>query len=450
MILRPLLVTAWMLSFVDNVQSQWIQSGTLPNNVQALAISPDGSTIIADDGIYSLSKNVWTLTQTLNGLGTSIFLSHDGSIFASNLATPNVDIFSSSTTSPDTWNIISTIYGYSLGLDINTILKPSAATSDGKTLTLVSSKCYSNATTTLCDSLIFILQSNNVGSNYNLVQQLPGFPNDSSLHYNKISMSADGSILAALWTSRSCYTDPSQQTPSSVYIYSRGSKGMYYEQNIGDFSNWMDLTISSNGQILTVAICDTQGERVQFYSQVDGQYQLLSTSLYWNGYDDNGPFLSTSSDSSVVFVSIFGYNYFIFQRLNQTSWLQVQTIENGVGPEGEVPIFSSEDGSTFASFDAVYSGPPSQVSATPSPSSTASSIITATSTPTATSTSGNIPASNSSSTLPQSATITISVLSTALTLISIALFVKWFSNYRTKFMLRADSSDRSETFLRVN
>lgn len=175
---------------------------------------------IADDGIYTLSKNVWTLTQTLNGLGTSIFLSHDGSIFASNLATPNVDIFSSSTTSPDTWNIISTIYGYSLGLDIDTILKPSAATSDGKTLALVSSKCYSNATTTLCDRLIFILQSNNVGSNYVLAQQLTGFPNDSSLQYNRISMSADGSILAALWTSRSCYTDPSQQTLHlCIYIH---------------------------------------------------------------------------------------------------------------------------------------------------------------------------------------------------------------------------------------
>jgi hypothetical protein len=449
---RTLLVTAWLLSFVNNVQSQWVQSGSLPSETQVLAISPDGSTIIASDGIYTLSKNVWTFTQSLTGLGTSIFLSYDGSVFASSFTSPNVDIFSS-TTSPGTWKVSSTIYGYSLGLDSDTSLTISAATSDGKTLALVSSKCYNNATTSLCDRSIFILQSNVVGSNYVLAQQLTGLPKDSRLKYNRISMSADGSILAAFLSSEYCYAGPSQLPLAFVSVYSRGSDDLYSisEQNFGDYSNWSDLIISSKGQILTASLCDTQGKSVQYFTQVDGQYELLSTYIFWNGYEGNVPFLSTSSDSSVVFVSIYGFEYFIFQRLNQTSWLSVQTIVNSAGPKGVLPIFSSADGSTFLSGTVIYSGPSSQVSAAPSASPASSTLITATSTPTATSTSTRGgPSSISSSTLPQPATITISVLSTALTLISIALFVKWFSNYRTKLMLRADSSDRSEALLRVN
>jgi len=287
MMQRPLLVTAWLLSFVNNVQSQWVQSGSLPlpSQTQALAISPDGSSIIASDGIYTLSKNVWTLTQPLYGLGSTIFLSYDGSIFISRASYLNVDIFSSSTTSPDTWNVISTIYGYSLGLDTDSPLTPSAATSDGKMLALVSIKCYNNATTSLCNSLIFILQSDNVGSHYILKQKLSIESPPQEYTYNiqlkRLSMSSDGSILALLWSNPFCFTDPSQQSPSYVSIYSRGSDGVYAisEQNFGDYSNWNDLTISSNGQILTAAVCDTQGNRAQFYSLIDGQYQSCSISF---------------------------------------------------------------------------------------------------------------------------------------------------------------------------
>jgi hypothetical protein len=455
MMQRPLLVTVWMLSLADNVQSQWVQSGTVANVV--LGMSPDGSTIIVYNGINTIVKNVWTPTQSLLFLGSTIFLSYDGSIFASSYNTgtqsflsPNVGIFSS-TTSPGTWKVISTIYGYSLGLDSDATLTIAAATSDWKTLALVSSKCYSNATITLCDRSIFILQSNNVGSNYNLVQQLTGFPNDYNLQYNRILMSADGSILATLWSSGYCYTDPSQQTPAYVAMYSRGSDGMYAisTQNFGDHPYWRDFAISSNGQILTAAVCDTQSSRIQFYLLVNGQYQSIS--ILWSGpfSPGTGQILSTSSDSSVIFVSVSS-NINILKQLNQTSWFQVQSIS-----ESTALIFSSADGSTFVSSGAstvVYSGPPSQVSATPSASPTASTLITATPTPTATSTStGNSPASISASTLPQPATITISVLSTALTLIIVALFVKWFSTYRKKAIFRADGSERrSEPVLWVN
>jgi hypothetical protein len=378
---RSLFVIVLMLSLVGNVKSQWVQSGTIPK-VQVLAISPDGSSIIAFDGagqgggVFTFSNNDWTLTQSLGGLGSSIFLSNNGSIFASSVSSPNVDIFSSSLTSPGTWKVISTIYGNSLGLDKTTTLSPAAVSSDGKTLVLVSSKCYNNGTAFNCDKSIFLLQSDFVGYNYVLKQQLTKeFPEIYfyDIQYNRISMSADGSILAALWSSGYCYTSPSRQAPASVTIYSRGSDGIYVvsDQNIGDYSNWNDLTVSSNGHILNAAVCDdVQGERIQFYSQVDGQFQLLSISsiegALTQGYGAIGPLLSTSVDSSVVFVCGFinqdespVYENIILKQWNQTSWIQVENIVTASNSQVQLLIFSSSDGSTFVSNGVVYIGPPS-------------------------------------------------------------------------------------------
>ena len=121
-----------LLSIINNVQSQWVPAATtIPD--QILSLSPDGSTAIGRTGIYTKTGTEWSLAQLIPPSyklpyysqinSVALFLSEDGSRFAvSNLSAcgvyvdSSIDIYDAS---PDkkNWNVSSSIYGSSLGLD---------------------------------------------------------------------------------------------------------------------------------------------------------------------------------------------------------------------------------------------------------------------------------------------------------------------------------------------
>jgi len=485
---RILFLSSFVLSCV---KSQWTPESTIIDTV--IALSPDGLTAIFSRGIYTKANISWILTQPLtfasNQYMRGLFLSEDGSVIAiSNSSQLGSIIEIYNMLSPGVWSVSSTISASYLGVDSSAVIYPAAISSDKNTLIVVDTISFTD---------IFIL--NQDVSGFVLKQQLLGLP---YFGINKLALSADGSTLATLWAN------------SIVIIFARNPDGTYkISEEHSSFINWNQLAISADSQILIGAVSATTPDftrYIHFFSRIDGRYQLISIVNVGGGtknFDgDPGMLLCISSDASIIFSSVGNnpsaqnmFSIITLRRINQSTWLIAQTITDPSPPQQNDysfgwPLVCSADGSTFLSgatnnppypnplYSLTYSFtatlPSPQASSTPSSSSsptatqstTTSSTSTAIVTKTVTASSSNSASSSaslspstsssssptygssssSSSTLPQPATITISVLSTTLTLISIALFVKWFSNYRTKLTLRADSSDRSEALLRVN
>jgi hypothetical protein len=360
---------------IGAAHSQWVQSGSIPPG--AIALSPDGSTIIGgglaqkDSGIYTLTNNIWTLTQPLV-LGKTIFLSYDGSMFASSSLYTSIDIFKS--TSPGTWKILSTIYASTLGLNQSAGLAPAAVTSDGNTLVITSTTLQPGGCNP-CFTDIFILTSSD-NTNFVLKQQMSGLPSPTSFVYSGMSLSSDGTILATLWTNG---TDgktpiPSQTTP--VIIFKKGSDGLYTVNQQNDYSNWNQLALSPDGQIMIGASFnaiydDINGyyqvtTQAQYFSRVNELYQLMSVaniSSFNDARSKNLPFsyskVSMSLDAAIVFFSSNSpqARLFILKRFNQTSWLEVEDVSGGQYLSN---IYCSSNGSTFVIASGpsqVYTGP---------------------------------------------------------------------------------------------
>jgi hypothetical protein len=465
----------WILFFfIIGSDCQWVPSGTIPDLV--IALSPDGSTAIANTGIYiQTGSSTWTLTHPFTFTNMKgLFLSRDGTVFAISNSTSfgyNIDMFSKIN---GIWTVSSIIYGSSLGVDSDAFLYPAAVKSDGKTMVVVSIGQKSFGTD------IFILVGN--GLNFNFQQQLLDLP---YLVFHELSYSLDGSTLAILWRFPS-----NSELGSPVYIYSRGNDGVYkIVEEHSSFSSWYRFAISSDSQFLIGSTNSPDTDiHLFFFSRINNRYQQVQDIYNSECYAVED--LSVSSHASFVFLSCMMptglYSVFILQQSNQTSWSVVQTLADskpGDSDFGE-SLQNSFDGSILLSSaynphtggqdvtnsytnSAFPSPPPPQAtakttaSATSSASSTFSSAASAsaTSSTSATSTSSSSAthsasisstgsssstqtpswsasptnnADNASSLSPfssPSVTITISVLSTAIILFSIAVFVNWFRKY---------------------
>jgi hypothetical protein len=276
-------------------------------------------------------------------------------------------------------------------------------------------------------------------------------------------MSADGSILATLWSNRNSFNGVA--TP--VVIFSQGNDGSYViTEEHSNFMNWDQIAISSDGQLMAGTVEGPHYE-VHFFYRIESRYQLMNVvdlGPWDNQIEDGGIQLCITSGATIVFVSVknsqeIGYpGIVVLEQSTQNTWSVEQTLTTTFFGE----LLCSGDGSLLFSVDNdvtdIYSGPKApQASPTatssPTKSPSASSTITSTfSASMSTSASPFGKSSSLSSTLPQSVTITISVLSTTLFLLFFAMFAKWYAKYRTNSMHRdiGSISERSETLLRVN
>ena len=477
------LVAINLAVLVKVVQSQWVQMETIPD--QVLAVSSDGSTAIALTGIYRKSGTSWTLLQQIPFSSTPVFLLSDGSSFAIRsldfTLCPNIDVYKA--ISSTFWNVTSSINSCNLGLDLDDIFSPSASTSDGRILIATGSNVeYSG-------SDFYVLVNN--GLEYVLKQQLIGLPYDLPF---QVSISADGSILAFLWTSISCQDSP-HSTP--VTILALGSDGTYViVEEHNSFWNWSHLAISANGKTLVGTSCpsSTLVSQAHFFSWIDGHFQYISALnlAYIESPSLNlapGVPLCISSDASIIFTSVdpgnmdYVFSIVILKQSGQTTWSVVQTLTD---PQADgnfgYPIFCSADGSTFLSSAVanpvspvtyVYTGPlpTPQVSFTPTTSATATSSASSTASATASisaslissmsstpspsvggSSSSN--SSTSSSAFSPIANIAISVTSTALIIVLFAVSIIWFRRYfrkRSQLYVAAEySNNKTDPLLRVN
>ena len=462
---------------ISSAHCQWVPSGSIPDSV--IALSPDGSTAISFSGVYTKTESSsWMLSQRVAFTGPKgLFLSRDGSVFAISNSTSlgyNIDIYKGTN---GIWTRASTIYGSSLGEDSEAILFPAAVTSDGKTMVVVS---YEQNPDLNSGADIFIFVGD--GLEFNLQQQLFGLPN---LIFHELSYSLDGSTLAMLWR-----FSGSGDFGSPVYIYSRGSDGVYKIVEVhSGFSLWGRFAISSDSQYLF----GVSTSNFFFFSRINYRYQVVQVIDLYNllGCNNNNvEDLSISSHASFAFFSCSIsspaiYPVFIFQQSNQTAWSVVQTLTD-TQPSDErfgSSLQSSFDGSTLLSSaynfnshtyvtysytnSAIPSPSPPQATATTTASATASASSTSSSTASASATSSTSATSTSTSSATHSAcisstgssgstqtsswsaspinnadnasslspfsspsvTITISVLSTALILFSIAVFVNWLRKY---------------------
>jgi hypothetical protein len=446
--LTPLVVLTWIF---ESARSQWVPAtNKIPD--QVLALSPDGTVAIGSTGIYTQASGLWTLSQSLsfqykdvNGRPTLVsveFLHIDGSVFAvSNYSyTLGSYINVCKSTSPGIWTVSSTIYATNFGYDISVVsIILQAVTIDGNTLIV---KFASD---------LLVLQNN--GTDFVLKQKM-----DTSFNY--VSLSDDGSILAAY-------------SGSVLSIFTLTSDGLYELTEEHSGFQWQRMALSSNGQIILGSFSSgnlLEPSWVHFFTRIEGQYRFMSAVNLAIGSGTCN--LCISSDASIVF---FGQSYgviYVLKQMSATSWIQVQNLSDPYPPTPsinrnfDIQSYCSSDGSTLLAVSSTYNytaggdskysadiftAPAPSASSTPTSSATSSSSATATSSATssssatATSTS-NSGSSLSSSTLQQPATIAISVLSTALTLISVALFAKWLSNYRMNSMLRPEGNlKQSET-----
>jgi hypothetical protein len=337
-----LIVTILLLIF-GRAQCQWVETGTIPN--QLISLSPDGSTAIGSAGIYVKIGNTWALVQpTAIFVSTypPVFLSTDGSSFACNNMT-SVNIYTA--ISPTTWGVSSTIYGTSLGLDDSTYIIPSTATLDGQTM--IVSAGYA-------DFFVFVRNS----TNYVLLQQLLDLPYDSSSL--QVRISADGSTIAILWSGYS-FSSP-------VTILSRYTNGKYVIiEERSSFENWQQIALSLDGKILVGALNALTTTtyfipQLHFFSLVEGQYEFTySVNIGQIAGQNVYPIpLCISSDASIIFTSV-NFEYFpnpppsasnsivILKQSSQTTWSIVQTVTNPQ-PSNDYSfgnsIFCTMDGST--------------------------------------------------------------------------------------------------------
>lgn len=234
-----------------NVQSQWVPAATtIPD--QILSLSPDGSTAIGRTGIYIKTGTEWSLAQMIPPsyrlnysqlYSVALFLSEDGSRFAiSNLSAcgvyvdSSIDIYDASLDKMS-WNISSSIYGSSLGLDGYQCLFPTTATTDGNTLIVGSYDLHHS-------SDMFALIRN--GSKYVFKQQF--LDPTTSYPIGGESLTADGSFL-------SIFDGSFESGSSPVQIFSRQSDGSYlYTENYG-FVAVYSMALSSDGQLMVGAVC---------------------------------------------------------------------------------------------------------------------------------------------------------------------------------------------------
>jgi len=489
----------WLLLYFLSVQGKWAPSGTVPDVV--IALSPDGRTAIAQTGIYT-HVGAWTMLQPIEFTNMrGIFLSEDGTVFAISHSNPSlgysINIYK---VIGQKWTISSTINGSSLGVDNTAIVFPSAVTSDGNTLIVVSTS------PTFRGSDVFVLDG--TGLEFALKQQLMNLPLTT---FGETSLSADGATLAILWSDGLPHDSPN---PTPVSIFSRGPDGMYeITEEHESFVNWMHMTISRDGQIMFGSIAKNYAFLAQIFTKVDGRYQFMNevnVGSWDTAPDDPGMRLCISSDASLVFTLLndnknnnLTPKVVVLKQSSQFVWSVAQTV-TGEGPvqnnlDYNSPILCSIDGSAFLYTEQFETNPSTYVAyafigpVSPSPSSlpstatttttttttaittatsTASSTSTATSSSTAssTSTSSSISSASVSSTrfssLSQtpspsagtssssslssafaapSVTITISVLSTALILFSVVLGVKWLRRYfyQNRTPLYADSTAES-------
>jgi hypothetical protein len=241
----------WLLFFSNHVFSQWVPAAsTIPD--QIIALSRDGSTAIGFTGVYTKSGTMWTQTLHIppsyhvNSSFTSalvLFLSDDGSRFAiSNLSScdfyndASIDIYEALSPEKNVWNISSSIYASSLGIDGFQCLFPTATTSDGETLIIVSNY---NA-----DTYSFILLRDGSGEYVFKKQLLYSLPNHGE------ALTGDGSILSSF---AGDFATPGQSTP--VQIFQRQSDGMYVLTELYGFVSWSSMSISSNGQYMIGTVC---------------------------------------------------------------------------------------------------------------------------------------------------------------------------------------------------
>ena len=353
----------WVLLSI-NVQSQWVPSTTIPD--QILSLSPDGSTAIGRTGIYIKAGTEWSLAQLIPPsyklnypsysqlYSVALFLSEDGSKFAiSNLSAcgvyvdSSIDIYDASLDKMS-WNISSSIYGSSLGLDGYQCLFPTTATTDGNTLIVISSDLYYS-------SDMFALIRN--GSEYVFKQQFLG--PTTSYPIGKESLTADGSFL-------SIFEGSYEYGLSPVQIFSRQSDGSYlYTENYG-FVAMYSMALSSDGQLMVGAVCTNKssGYQAHFFKRTIGRYQLMSVVDIGDGacaYDEVPSFsyfaqLPISSDASIIFITVPNANTtYIFKQVNQTSWAQIQSLSLSLSSLSYPPSYTicSSNGSTLLTTTAV-------------------------------------------------------------------------------------------------
>ena len=479
--------------------TQWVETGTITG--QLISFSPDGSKAIGSAGIYVKIGNTWALVQPTTvfvATNPPVFLSSDGSSFACNNMT-SINIYT--TISPNFWSVSSTIYGSALGLDEGIGITPSAATIDGQTM-VVSTTFY--PLSRLPD--FFVLVRND--TNYVLLQQLIGLPYDNDYYqvaisadgstiaflwnpgagstpvailsrdtngkyviieerasfelWNKIALSSDGKILVGLLYSLTTFNYiPQLHFFSLVNGQYEFKSAVTIGQIAGGF-NFFSFCTSSDASVI--------------FSSVAPQF-----------FPNQPP----DATNSIVIV----------QQSSQTTWSIVQTvtnpqpdIENNFG----IPIFCTMDGSTLlvVAYDSntqppssyetfVYTGPipTPQVSVTPTATATASSstsptasaststtasptlsssattIATSTTTATSTSTTSSTespipsPTSTSSSSSSSSSSVSafspiantaITVTSTALSILIIALCVTLFRRYCRKRSFRFCEEDEDD------
>jgi len=353
-----------LLSIINNVQSQWVPAATtIPD--QILSLSPDGSTAIGRTGIYTKTGTEWSLAQLIPPSyklnypsyslfnSVALFLSEDGSRFAiSNLSAcdvyvdSSIDIYDASS-DKKAWNVSSSIYGSSLGLDGYQCLFPTTATPDGNTLVVVSSDFYF--------SDMFALSRS--GSEYVFKQQF--LEPTTAYPAGGESLTADGSFL-------SIFEGISESgSGSPVQIFSRQSDGSYfYTENYG-FVSWNSMALSSDGQLMVGAVCTnvSSGYQAHFFKRINGRYQLMSVVDVGNGacgYGDSSAPLPISFDASVVFVSVPIANAtYIFKQVNETSWAQIQSLSypyplrSPINSPGCYRTLCSSNGSTLLTTTAV-------------------------------------------------------------------------------------------------
>lgn len=462
--------------FADN--SQWY---FLNHNIIALFLNNDGSR-------FAISKNIKACYESSLEL--------------------TVDIYEALSSEKKVWNVTNSIYGSSLGLESIGCITPAAASADGNSLIVASVASDSAGDENYYYSDIFLLTRNS-SSEYILKQQLVELPTGISV--GGLSMSADGSILSALLS-----PNTGEVTTPLYICLQNGDGFYELIEKHSSFKYWNSVTISSNGILMVGTVCGKAQvqffSRINGHYQltnvvnIDETFQCSDES--WMSWQ-----LCLSSDASILFL-MTGSKVYVLQQTTQSSWSVIQTLTDPHPQPDEalyLLISCSSDGSTLLSnsfyddgngnpskyatyiFTAPLPSPRASSTATSSAtssssasssattSSTVSSTLSATATTTAaasstcsassttsqspspspssspshtpsSSPSDIISSSSLSNSLQQPAAITISVLSTALTLVSVAIFVKWFSNYRNQRMLRVDGSisERSEPLLHVN
>ena len=141
-----------------------------------------------------------------------------------------------------------------------------------------------------------------------------------------------------------------------MQIFSRQSDGSYfYTENYG-FVAWYSMALSFDGQLMVGAVCTniSSGYQAHFFKRTNGRYQLMSVVDIGDGacaYDDSSAPLPISSDASVVFISVPVANTtYIFKQVNQTSWVQIQSLSLSYPPSKTI---CSSNGSTLLTTTAV-------------------------------------------------------------------------------------------------